>query len=90
MKFNFPATKFVKTATMREQLHKCVSEGYEAVSAVTNHEAESFDAVCEILDGAHAYETAVRKLINEHGAEYVEKARVAVIEKNRERGYYVA
>ena len=91
MKFNFPAaTKFIESNTMREQIAHCLSEGYEAISAIKKDEAETFESAVEIFDGLHGYETAIRKLINERGEEYVERARQAVIRKNDERGYYGA
>lgn len=85
--FNFPPAKFVppEGLTRSGQADKIVEEAAEVYAESTGDAGNPPEKyIEEVLDCIHACETALR----EFDPEIVSKAVDAVIEKNKERGYY--
>lgn len=82
-----PAVRFAGNCT-EEQLAQVVSEARELVDAMCEPEGGAW--LIEAMDLHHSLETLWRLLTNQYGPEVVNNVRAMVIQKNAERGYYVA
>ena len=83
MNYNFPATKFVKTNSERDQLRHIVSEMAEVMDAIIKQEGIIAGQVeRELMDLTHSLESLWRMLPDtDHLVEIT-------INKNDARGYY--
>lgn len=83
--YNFPRTRFVPSdrETRLKQVLK-IEEEVEELSTALHHGSED-DYLEELLDCAHAVETALMEFDDEE----VAKAATKVVKKNEERGYYL-
>lgn len=82
--YNFPATRFVPSdqVTRLKQLHKVEEELEEATVALHQEDFEEY--IEELLDCAHAIETALMEFDDERVAKAVDK----VVKKNEAKGHY--
>lgn len=79
MKYNFPATKFVNTNTVEEQLDHIESELKE-IREATTHKSR----VEESIDLSHSVETLLRMFDKRD----IKEGKLIVKNKNEKRGYY--
>lgn len=84
--FNFPAHKitYLEEPNVYAQLLSVMSEVDEAKKATFS--SDKWEITLEILDIIHAAESALRMLEVEEKT--IDVARLAVIQKNKESGYY--
>lgn len=87
IKYNFPATTFVASNTLQQQLRHVLSEMNEVRDAIRNNEGtERIDE--ELADVYHSLETYFRRMQLDLGAEYVDALFDIIEDKNRDRNYY--
>lgn len=84
----FPRAKFVDENTVFEQGIRVHDEIYEVLDELSALNIDYFKAAVEAWDVIHAVETQLRILAESHGVD-IEAAKVAVIQKNQARGYYI-
>lgn len=82
MHYSFPATKFVKTNTVNQQLDHIASE----IEEFNAEEPGTPEMLIELVDVYHSFETLFRIL--ERDGVNVKKAFKIVKQKNEARGYY--
>lgn len=84
-RYHFRRTKFVGINGINEQLEHIRSEIREIEWEI--EEGTLFSLLGEVIDLAHSVETLIRILQEKYNMD-IEKARAAVVAKNKERGYY--
>jgi NTP pyrophosphatase (non-canonical NTP hydrolase) len=82
----FPRTKFVDSNPLVTQIQHVSSEVHEAYNAGCDESLER--TAEELFDVIHSAETALRILQERHGVD-IEAVGRQVVDKNRERGYYL-
>ena len=85
--YNFPATKWVGTASIGEQVTKIGEEYLEVVEIATNDAYSIEDLAEETADIIQACETLLRIIEEGWGVEYQDVASKIIV-KNMERDYY--
>jgi len=91
MKYNFPATKFVKTNTIQQQIEHVLSEAQEvkdAFEAAQNGTGSVEHLDIELGDLYHSLESLFRIKARIDGKPDVTLVLQQVFDKNDERGYY--
>lgn len=83
----FPRTKFVVENTAFEQAIRIHDEIYEVFEELTRPNIDYFKAAVETWDVIQAAETKLRILLESHGVD-IKSAKLEVIRKNHNRGYY--
>lgn len=88
LKYNFPESKFTEENIPEMQLDHLETEIFEAKYEYMSHNRK--EGLHECIDAVHSAETLLRILVKEHGKARVAEAIEKVIEKNRNRGYYIS
>ena len=88
--FRFPATKFVGENSVSKQFSHVMGElqeAWEILEAEYPRLADPVRFAEELLDLIHSTETELRILIAEYAVD-VDALALAIVQKNRVRGYY--
>lgn len=81
----FPKHKSFNSITYLQQLEKIIEEVEEAIHAIKHNDLNKLE---ELFDVVHASETLLRKLQNDLQVGQYDEHVNAVINKNKQRGYY--